>query len=95
MKVIRKEDGAMIKLTQYNIIDDELGGTSIVPIDGADDIEPIVENDKTYWSKENVIENGDNKLYILNPEDNTVYHLEQDLENPYYRSDPYVEITFE
>ena len=95
MKVIRKEDGEMIKLTQYNIIDDELGGTTIVPIDGADDIEPIVDNDKTYWSKENVIENGDNKLYILNPEDNTVYHLEQDLENPYYRSDPYVEITFE
>lgn len=95
LKVLRKDDGTMMRLTQYNIADDEIGGTVVVPIDGSDTPEPEKDNDRTYWTKENVSENGDNQIKIINPNNNTPYHLEEDLDNPYYCSEPYVDSSYE
>lgn len=91
LKVLRKDDGTMIKLTQYNIEKDDLGGTKIVPIDTPENGEPRLDNDKTYWTREPKEIITVNYIKIENPNDNEKYHLELDQFAPYYKQEPYVE----
>ena len=91
LKVLRKNDGTMVKLTQYNVEADELGGTRVVPIDTPENGEPTLENERTYWSKTAEPVVSDERLVIHNPIDRTIYHLELDQYAPYYKQDPYLD----
>lgn len=88
LQVLRKEDGEMLKLTQY-----EVQNGKVVPYDDfAADI-AMPEEYQTYWSKEKIVTLENPEIVITNPIDSTAYHMEEDLESPYYRSAPYVEPT--
>lgn len=88
LQVLRKEDGEMMRLTKYNIDKD-----NIVVVDDFAAQMPMPEEYKTYWSKTQSVELEQPEITITNPIDSTAYHLERDLDSPYYRSVPYVEPT--
>lgn len=95
LKVLRRDDGQMVRLTQYDVSYDKFDGvqsasTTIVPIDGPGD-DPMPEDYKTYWTKEAVVESEDPSLRIMNPVQNTTYYLEEDIEPPFTRGEPFVE----
>jgi hypothetical protein len=87
-KVLRKDDGTMMKITQYNVSENMAGSTDVISDEALYD-ENILDfgtSESTrietrYGEKSLKLETA--QLEIVNPTDSTVYYVSADVDAPF------------
>lgn len=87
-KVLRKDDGTMMKITQYNVSENAAGSTDIVSDEALYDetvldfgIAGTTRVETRYGNM--VLNRTDTQLEIVNPTDSTVYYVSRDEDAPF------------
>lgn len=93
MKVLRKDNGEMIKLTHYLIDSSEYNGvisnsTDTVPVEGLDDDELTIEDIPVI--EEIVTTTTEKTIKIYSPEEDSIYQVPYDESAPYGDQAPYI-----